>query len=594
MYERFFGLVDAPFRLTPDPRYLFLSEKHAEALAHLRLGLSESSGFVCITGDVGTGKTTLLRGFLAGLGPEWSTAYVFNPALTPLELLQTVNAELGLPAAATSPKVLIDALNAHLLAQREAGRRSIVVIDEAQALSIDVLEQLRLLSNLETATEKLLRIVLVGQPQLRGLLLHPELVQLNQRITLRWHMGPLAPRETVAYVRHRLGVAGAGKGTCVFTHPALRLLHRYSRGVPRLINMIAHRAMLAAFAADRQSVGARSVLGAYREIGAVPLTASAPPPAPAHRAAWAAAAGLAVSIGVIALGAPRFGWLPWGGPPATERDVTAGADALAPPVPVASRVPPIAESPPEPAPPAAPAPPQVSMAPPASLAAPAPAPPAPDAPEVATRLAALGEEGSARAAMAALLAAWHVAPLGADERAAPADFAAVAERRGLEYLALRGNRSMLRVLDLPAVLELHLPETPGRSFVTLTGLDGDEPVLAIDGTPTRVDPTFAERHWFGQAHLFWRDFEALGVTFGPETHGAQVARLQTLLGRAGAYAGPVTGVYDDATAAAVRDFQRSRFLATDGLVGRLTRIVLYAAAGGYSLPTLATTGGAAS
>jgi len=194
MYERFFGLADAPFRLTPDPRYLFLSRKHAEALAHLKLGLKESSGFVCITGDVGTGKTTLLRSFLRQLGPDIATAYVFNPPLTALELLKTINGELGLATKTFSRKKLVDALNAHLLAQREAGRRSIVVIDEAQTLPMDVLEQLRLLSNLETTTEKLLRIVLAGQPQLRALLLHPELVQLNQRITLRWHLGPLSAR----------------------------------------------------------------------------------------------------------------------------------------------------------------------------------------------------------------------------------------------------------------------------------------------------------------------------------------------------------------------------------------------------------------
>jgi len=204
MYERFFGLVDAPFRLTPDPRYLFLSRRHADALAHLKLGLTESSGFVCITGDVGTGKTTVLRAFLAGVGPDVTTAYVFNPALSPLELLQTVNAELGLSATTTSKKELVDELNLHLLEQRRTGRRSVVVIDEAQALGVEVLEQLRLLSNLETTTEKLLRIVLVGQPQLQQLLLHPELVQLNQRITLRWHMGPLTRSETAAYVRHRL------------------------------------------------------------------------------------------------------------------------------------------------------------------------------------------------------------------------------------------------------------------------------------------------------------------------------------------------------------------------------------------------------
>src|SRR5439155_25630896 len=141
MYERFFGLVDAPFRLTPDPRYLFLSRKHAEALAHLRLGLSESSGFVCITGDVGTGKTTLLRAFLADIGPEVATAYIFNPALSALELVQTINSELGLPSTSTSQKELMDALNAHLLAQRRAGHLSVVIIDEAQALSVDVLEQ---------------------------------------------------------------------------------------------------------------------------------------------------------------------------------------------------------------------------------------------------------------------------------------------------------------------------------------------------------------------------------------------------------------------------------------------------------------------
>src|SRR5881296_702341 len=264
MYERFFGLADAPFRLTPDPRYLFLSPKHAEALAHLKLGLRESSGFVCITGDVGTGKTTLLRAFLAGLGPETATAYIFNPPLSALELLKTINGELGLFAKTRSRKKLVDALNVHLLAQREAGRRSIVIIDEAQALSIDVLEQLRLLSNLETTTEKLLRIVLVGQPQLRALLLHPALVQLNQRITLRWHMGPLSRVETAAYVRHRLRVAGEGQEGRIFTQPALRLIHRLSGGVPRLVNMIAHRAMLAAFAADQRVVNRRCVKRVHR------------------------------------------------------------------------------------------------------------------------------------------------------------------------------------------------------------------------------------------------------------------------------------------------------------------------------------------
>src|SRR5215831_6293577 len=228
MYERFFGLTDAPFRLTPDPRYLFLSRRHADALAHLRLGLQES-GFVCITGDVGTGKTTLLRSFLSQLGPEIQAAYIFNPALSPLELVKTVSAEFGLPATGSSQR-LFDALNRHLLAQCVAGRRCVVVIDEAQALGIEVLEQLRLLSNLETATEKLLRIILVGQPQLRALLTHPELVQLNQRITLRWHIGPLGAGETADYLRHRLSVASHAKARDLFTRRAAVLVHRYAGG----------------------------------------------------------------------------------------------------------------------------------------------------------------------------------------------------------------------------------------------------------------------------------------------------------------------------------------------------------------------------
>src|SRR5438034_1315550 len=484
MYEHFFGLADAPFRLTPDPRYLFLSPKHAEALAHLKLGLRESSGFVCITGDVGTGKTTLLRAFLAGLGPETATAYIFNPPLSALELLKTINGELGLFAKTRSRKKLVDALNVHLLAQREAGRRSIVIIDEAQALSIDVLEQLRLLSNLETTTEKLLRIVLAGQPQLRALLLHPELVQLNQRITLRWHMGPLSRRETVAYVLHRLRVAAGGDPPPrIFTRPALRLVHRISRGVPRVVNLVAHRAMVVAFAAERRVVNAAYVRQAYREIGALPLAAAASP----RRTAWAAAA-VGACLGVIALGA-----------------------------------------------------------------------------------------------VGAILAVWHERPLAGDE---PLDLAHVAAARGLEDLPLVGNGSMLRLLDLPAILELRLPGVDQPRAVALTGMSDARAVLVIDGSPTPVDAAFLDRHWFGRAHVFWRDFETLGPAFGHESHGARVARLQALLGRIGAYGGKESGQFDPATEGAVLAFQRARFLAVDGRVGRLTRIVLYAAAGGYPRPTL--------
>src|SRR5581483_2919410 len=213
----------------------------------------------------------LLRAFLAELGPNVAAAYLFPPPSSPVELVQRINRELGVTKTTGSHLELVDALNAHLIAEREKGRVSVVIVDEAQAFTLDLLEQLRLLSNLETATEKLLRLVLVGQPQLRTLLTDASIAQLNQRITLRWHMGPLTYRETLAYVRHRLGVASEGRVTQVFTTPAIRLVHSLSGGVPRLVNMIAHRAMLAAFVARKPRVTRRAVVRAYREIKSVPL-----------------------------------------------------------------------------------------------------------------------------------------------------------------------------------------------------------------------------------------------------------------------------------------------------------------------------------
>jgi general secretion pathway protein A len=608
MYERFFGLVDTPFRLTPDPRYLYLSRKHADALAHLKLVLTESSGFVCITGDVGTGKTTLLRAFLAELDEDVATAYVFNPSLTVLELLRTISAEFGLPPGSKSRMRLVEGLNRHLLAQREAGRRAVVVVDEAQAVSIEVLEELRLLSNLETATEKLLRIVLVGQPQLRALLLHPELVQLNQRITLRWHMGPLDRPETFAYVRHRLAVASEGEQRRVFTASALALVHRYSGGVPRLVNMIAHRAMLAAYAADRRVVGARAVIRAHRELDAVPLpTVRAP-----RRAAWAALAA-GVCLGVIALGAGRIAWRR---PAAAERTAAAETPATAPVVasaaptaapPDAVAAPPPTLVPPpstpsaaEPAPPAAPdqAPPAAAdaAAPPAADPAPpeaaeAAAPTDPDA--VVRRLLAETSEASARAAAGAVLAAWHADPLGADESPLPADLPILARRRGLEHLPLVGNASMLRLLDLPAILELRLPDADAPRYAALTRMSVRPWLLATGDETMPIEPEFLDEHWFGRAHVLWRDFESLGPRIlDQEASGPPVVRLQALLRRLGLYDGPETGAFDAPTTDAVVEFQRTRQLPADALVGPLTRIVLYGATGGYVRPSLGSEGGA--
>jgi general secretion pathway protein A len=539
MYERFFGLADEPFRLTPDPRYLYLSRQHADALAHLRLGLTESSGFVCITGDVGTGKTTLLRTFLDELGRDISTAYVFNPDVTVLELLRTIIGELGIETQTRSRKKLVDALNQHLLAQRDHGRRSVVVIDEAQALSVGVLEEIRLLSNLETSTEKLLRIVLVGQPQLHELLVDPALVQLNQRITLRLHLGPLSRQETAAYVHHRLGVASDGQKSDLFSRGAVRALHRYSGGVPRLVNMFAHRALVVAFATERRSVTARDVRAARRELSAVPLPRRLRP----RRALWwPVAAG--ACLGAIAVGAAGVMELRRADGTATpdEADVAIAAPAPAPPAPAAE-----------------------------------PAAPASEGTALGARLAAVDLPTSARDAVDAVLATWSAAPLATAETADAATLPAIAERRGLEHLAIDGNAGLLRLLDLPAVLELHLEDADGPRWAAIVSISDGRWRLVGAGREMPVDLAYLEAHWLGRAHVFWRDFERLGPARAETASGPDVERLRGLLER--------TGV------TSVRDFQREHRLEVDGLAGPLTRIVLYATVGGYTSPSL---GGAAS
>jgi general secretion pathway protein A len=257
MYLSFFGLNEKPFAITPDPRYLYLSERHAEALAHLMYGVNEAGGFVQLTGEVGTGKTTIVRSLLAQAPKNAEIALILNPRMTPPEFLLTICEELGIcvpDSAAGSLKDLVDILSDYLLHAHATGKRVVLVVDEAQNLSPEVLEQVRLLTNLETTTQKLLQIILIGQPELRELLARTELRQLAQRITGRCHLSPLAREETAAYVRHRLRVAGAT--TDILTPQALREVFRLSQGVPRVINVVCDRALLGAYTLDRHHVSA--------------------------------------------------------------------------------------------------------------------------------------------------------------------------------------------------------------------------------------------------------------------------------------------------------------------------------------------------
>jgi general secretion pathway protein A len=265
MYTEYYQLREKPFSLSPDPRFLYLSTSHREALAHVLYGVERGEGFIAVTGEVGTGKTTLCRAILERLGSQAEVAYLFNPSISGEELVGAICAELGLPFRGRSRAELHEELNDFLVAMHGAGRRVLLIVDEAQDLPVETLEEIRLLSNLETSTSKLIQIVLFGQPELDEQLDSRALRQLRQRISVRWRLAPLSAAESREYVRHRLRIA-AGSSREIFTRAALREIRRRSRGIPRLVNLLADRALLAGYASGAERIGTAHVGQAAREI----------------------------------------------------------------------------------------------------------------------------------------------------------------------------------------------------------------------------------------------------------------------------------------------------------------------------------------
>jgi general secretion pathway protein A len=476
MYAAHFGLKREPFSLAPDPRFLFMSERHREALAHLLYGVRGGGGFVLLTGEIGAGKTTVVRCLLEQLPAECVVAYIVNPRLTALELLQTVCQEFGVQVISESEsgKVYVDALNSFLLAAHAKGQQALLVIDEAQALEPTVLEQLRLLTNLETAKRKLLQIVLVGQPELRQMLAAPGLEQLAQRVVARYHLGPLSAKETRRYVRHRLGVAGR-KGDLPFDTGALTLIHKLSAGVPRRINLLADRGLLGAYARHQQTVDKTTVQHAADEVFA----------APAAVGLWAKQPVLvgAAALLLALLAAAALGWA-WRGP------ITTPALAVAPPASVPSVAPAVSA-------------PVVPVASAASAAAAAAAPAAASAPVSAAAPSddaaelLVAAHGSEAIAWRELGLRWNLA-IGEGEPCV-----AVLQAQTACFKSPAGGLQTLRQLGRPALLALR-PENGPRVYALLVALAEDQATLQVGTRRFVLTLPALARVWRGEFNTLWR------------------------------------------------------------------------------------------
>jgi general secretion pathway protein A len=556
MYTQFFNLKQSPFSIAPDPRYLFMSERHREALAHLLYGVGSGGGFVLLTGEIGAGKTTVCRCFMEQIPANCRLAYIFNPKLTVEELLQSICDEFRVamepPATgAASAKNYVDAINRYLLASHAHGFNNVLVIDEAQNLSADVLEQLRLLTNLETSERKLLQIILIGQPELRGMLAKPELEQLAQRVIARYHLGSLSPAEVSSYVEHRLAVAGA-TAIAPFPRTLMPLLHQLTKGVPRRINLLCDRALLGAYVENQQQVNRTILRKAAEEVfagEAKPATARRP---------WQFAAGLVAGLALSGAAA-------WQLMPAAARHDDAKVPAVA------------AASKPQAAPKAAPVT-QAAATPVAAVAA-MPAASTPEAlaaAQAAAAVAAVNVESAVRQ----LAVLWDVEL--ADGESCPE-----AAKRGLRCLVTKGGLAEIASLDRPVIIKLR--DDPAHPVYALVlALDDGQATLWVDGKKQMASLATLDSRFDGSFITFWRAPKAWRDEISAGDRGPDVDWLARNLAQLnGAKKPRERQPLDAVTLRYLRDFQLSQNLKADGVAGPKTFIRLNQL-GGVAEPRLRT------
>lgn len=538
MYCEFYGFREKPFNITPNPRFIFLSKNHREAFAHLLYGIDNHAGFIELTGEVGTGKTTVLRTLFEQLDERGHrTALIFNPCLSALELMRSINREFCIPWEGLNSSELLEALNRFLLAENSAGRTVVLVIDEAQNLEPQVLEQVRLISNLETKTDKLIQIVLAGQPELGKLLGRTELRQLSQRITVSYHLTPMDFEDTKAYIEHRLEVAGDWRAA-VFTPQALKRVFRYSGGVPRLINIACDRALLFGYIEESREVTERMAKAAIAEIRREDRGTGLPF---RKGVTWSLAAIAAVAL--FALIQSASGKLSF------FRHEQTGATLPGP---------------------AAPQPPVL----------------------LARELGGRTEAESAVNAFNVLAKLWSVPPLSAaPAMKLPRGMEEEAARRGLKLARYSGSLGHLVRMGYPALLEFTLPGLKGKRYLALTGMEEGRFLAApLPAGRNSLSSADLESFWSGTAYIPWKSFRDI-PPMASGRKGEEVVRLQKLLQDVRLYRGPMTGVFDMKTAAAVKEFQGGSGIAPDGKVGEQTLLLLYRAGGKFPVPALHQTRG---
>lgn len=550
MYQGHYGLKESPFSIAPDPRYLYLSARHREALAHLIYGVGAGGGFILLTGEVGTGKTTICRCLLEQLPENVRLAYVLNPRISAIELLQTLCDELriAMPDASSSLKALTDVIAERLMENHRRGLNTVLMIDEAQQMSSEAMEQVRLLTNLETNEKKLLQIILIGQPELLARVAQPELRQLAQRITARFHLMPLSIEEVGAYVIHRLQVAGLERSP--FTNAAIRALHRYAEGIPRVINTISERALLGGFARNREKIDERMIVQAAREVlGDIQFLRINK--AKIRRHSLVAASVFAVTT------AGALSWAFWPTPEIhssmVSNTVQNSAGAVSPQAELNGTAPPLELLPPE----ASQVPSQRDIF----------------SSEIAQILA--GTEPDRRGEVSAknLMALWQL------------DFDSLRDGPLCPYAeanALRcesGFADMLQLLqyNVPVSIKLHSDEK-GHFWVTWAAKRKDKAVLYVDHLEVEVPLEVLTRYWTGEYQLLWQTPPGYSRPLMEGMNGESIKWLTGALAiDRGEQIGAARTYFDASVAEQVKHFQRTRGLTPDGIAGTQTVLALWSA-----------------